>query len=131
MRGWRAGERGAAVRCLSPVEEGLRKKKKKKKKKEEKKERERDIFGDCDTSICQVESWTLKLAGEPEQLERSPGWVAASLRASTLGYWVQPGGAWRAHRALAEQSGGNLGPSSARLVNLPERLRLKMMRRCD
>lgn len=32
MRGWRAGERGAAVRCLSPVEEGLRKKRKKKEK---------------------------------------------------------------------------------------------------
>lgn len=58
MRGWRAGERGAAVRCLSPVEEGLLKKRKKKEKEEKK-----DIFGDCGTSICQVESWTLKLAG--------------------------------------------------------------------
>lgn len=63
MRGWRAGERGAAVRCLSPVEEGLRKKKKKKK------EKERDIFGDCGTSICQVEFWTLKLAGSPSNLK--------------------------------------------------------------
>lgn len=36
MRGWRAGERGAAVRCLSPVEEGLRKKRKKKEKEKKK-----------------------------------------------------------------------------------------------
>lgn len=127
MESWRAGRR----RALSLPGGGGSPQKEKEKEKERGKKRERDIFGDCDTSICQVESWTLKLAGEPEQLERSPGWVAASLRASTLGYWVQPGGAWRAHRALAEQSGGNLGPSSARLVNLPERLRLKMMRRCD
>lgn len=34
MRGWRAGEPCAAVRCLSPVEEVLLKKKKKKKKRE-------------------------------------------------------------------------------------------------
>lgn len=65
MRGWRAGERGAAVRCLSPVEEGLRKKRKKKGKKKKKK----DIFGDCGTSLCQVESWTLKLAGSPSNLK--------------------------------------------------------------
>nr|XP_021502387.1 uncharacterized protein LOC110554226 [Meriones unguiculatus] len=38
VRGWRAGERGAAGLGLSPVEEGLRKKKKKKKK-------EKDVFG--------------------------------------------------------------------------------------
>jgi hypothetical protein len=37
VRGWRAGERGAAVRCLSPVEEGLRKKRKKKEKEKKKK----------------------------------------------------------------------------------------------
>lgn len=36
MRGWRAGERGAAVRCLSPVEEGLLKKRKKKEKEKKK-----------------------------------------------------------------------------------------------
>lgn len=65
MRGWRAGERGAAVRCLSPVEEGLRKKRKKK----EKEKKKKDIFGDCGTSICQVESWTLKLARSPSNLK--------------------------------------------------------------
>lgn len=64
MRGWRAGERGAAVRCLSPVEEGLRKKRKKKEKEEK-----RDIFGDCSTSNCQVESWTLKLARSRSNLK--------------------------------------------------------------
>lgn len=98
MRGWRAGERGAAARCLSPAEEGLR----------------RNIFGDCGTSICQVVSWTLELPGAPSNLEGLRGLFTIFLHVSTLGCWVQPGGAWRAERPLAEQSGGNLGPSSAR-----------------
>jgi len=52
VRGWRGGERGAEC-CLSPPEEGVHK----------------NIFGDCGTSLCQVESWTLRLSGAWSNLE--------------------------------------------------------------
>lgn len=53
MRGWRGGERGAAECSLSRPEEGLHK----------------NIFGDRGTSLCQVQSWTLRLPGAWSNLE--------------------------------------------------------------
>lgn len=105
---------GAAERCLSPPEEGLR----------------QNIFGDSGTSPGQVVSWTVKLPGAWSNLE---GLLARGQYSYTSRLWgagcslgVRGG---RTER-LGKQSGGNLG-SSARFVNVPEKLRLKIMRRCD